>query len=708
MSNKISKVNKTGNKVSFHVEGMTCANCAEGISRYLKKQGKNDAEVDFSTGTVRFTPEKDENYIKLKAGIERLGFTVKEHAPDDPLRSIRRKFYFALFWTLPLFAEKFLPVPVLGDPWLQLLLCLPVYTLGVLHFGRSAWFSLKEVSPNMDVLIFMGTTAAFVYSLTGTLTGMGSGYIFYETSAMIITLVLLGNYLEKGAVKQTSSALDELQNLKTDKAKKISGDPESGYWEEVDADSIEPKDVLQVNSGDTIPFDGTIIKGEGEIDESMITGESLPVGKSIGDKIVGGTILINGNIRVRTTAVGEETVLSNIIEMVRKAKNEKPSSQKLADKISGIFVPVVLGIALFTFGISWFWLDIGIQSSLMRAIAVLVIACPCALGLATPTAVVVGIGKAAKNGILIRGGVNLENYGNIDYVLFDKTGTLTEGKFVIKNIQLYNSLDETTVKSLIYSLEQHSSHPVARSLIDEIKTADTVSFQSVSEAKGKGVFATDKAGNTFAIGSAKLVNENQMSGKKLHQIYLMRNDQLIAGIDLEDRIREEAVEVVQYFKSKGVKTIMLSGDKKAQCEDIARQLGIETVYSECMPDEKLSIIEQYSAKGKTAMIGDGINDAPALARADVGVSLSDATDIAIQSAQVVLLKNKLQKLPQSHRVSLRTFSIIRQNLFWAFFYNIFAIPLAAAGFLSPILAVFSMAMSDVIIVANSLRFKFEK
>lgn len=696
-------------KVSFHVEGMTCANCASSINQYLRRHGKEDAEVDFSSGLVRFTHESGENLKALKKGIEKQGFKVQEKPPDDPIKSIRRKFYFALIFSLPLFAAKFLPLPYLDNPWVQLLICLPVFVLGVLHFGRSALFSLLARAPNMDVLIFMGTTAAFVYSLIATFFEAGGGYVFYETSAMIITLVLLGNYLEKGAVRQTSSALDELQNLKAHKAKRLKKESHSGEWEEVDLAKLQKGDLLQVNTGDTIPVDGKILKGEGEIDESMVTGENMPIYRRANDKVIGSTVLVSGNMQVEATAIGEDTVLSNIIDMVRKAKDDKPPAQRLADRISNYFVPLVLGIALLTFLLSTYWLGISFQDSLMRAIAVMVIACPCALGLATPTAVVVGLGKAAQRGILIKGGENLETFSNLDYVFFDKTGTLTRGQFTLRNIHLYDDLDDGYVKSVIYSLEQYSSHPLANSLRKELEKDGSVTvmdFDQVDEEKGKGVIGKDKAGNTFAIGSSHVLEGLDVPAH--HQLYLLKNHQVIAGIDLSDEVRPEAAAVVQYFNQLGVETIMLSGDKEENCHKIAEEVGIKTVHSEKLPDEKLELIEAYTRKGNTAMVGDGINDAPALARANVGISLSEATDVAIQSAHVVLLRNKLANLPMGHKVSKRTFRVIKQNLFWAFFYNIFAIPLAAVGFLGPILAALSMALSDVVIVANSLRFKLVK
>ncbi|MDQ3049199.1 MAG: cadmium-translocating P-type ATPase, partial [Bacteroidota bacterium] len=476
---------------------------------------------------------------------------------------------------------------------------------------------------------------------------------------------------------------------------------------DIDYKNIMNGAILQVNSGDKVPVDGEIISGEAAIDESMITGESIPAERVSGSKVIGGTVLLSGNFRMRAETVGNETVLAKIIELVKKAQQNKPSIQKLGDKVSAIFVPVVLSISILTFLIAFFFLEISMRDSMMRSIAVLVISCPCAMGLATPTAVMVGIGRAAKKGILIKGGDTLEQLAVLKNIVFDKTGTLTTGNFKINKIHLYNSNMEE-VKDILFQLEQHSSHPIAKSMVKELKGCLTsIQFLTISEEKGKGVFAKDTAQNYYSVGS--FGTSAHLTDDRSHSVYLIKNDQLIASVDLRDDLKENTPEMVQKFNQLGMNTILLSGDKREKCEEIASALKMKKVYSEQSPEQKSKIIDDLVKLGPTAMVGDGINDAPALAKATIGISMSSATHVAIESAQVILLKhNDLRILIEAQLIGKHTLITIKQNLFWAFFYNVVAIPVAAMGLLNPMAGALAMAFSDVIVIGNSIRLKTKK
>jgi P-type Cu+ transporter len=695
--------------IELKVDGMTCSNCAASLNRFLDRKGLKDVYVNFSTNEIRFAQgEKIIPMEEIKSGIKKMGYEVIEEGKTGKWWTLERKLLISAILTIPLFAQHFLMMAniqwlaFLENPWLQLALGFPVYLIGFFHFGKSALGSLKGGIPNMDVLIFVGSTAAFVYSLIGTLQNEPN-YIFYETAATIITLVLLGNLMEKRAVEQTTTSIDELSKLKVEKAKKIMP---SGARVTLDIAEIQVGDLLQINEGDSIPLDGKIMEGTATVDESMLTGESIPIEKRKGDSVVGASTLLSGNIQMEVSAAGSETVLSRLIELVKTAQQNKPSIQRLADKISAIFVPVVLLIAVLTLTISVFVFNISFQQALMNSIAVLVISCPCAMGLATPTAVMVGVGRVARNGILIKGGQTLEVFAGIKNIVFDKTGTLTTGAFKIKEIN-YLDQNKQRVNSLIYNLEQHSSHPIAKSIVEQLDSYERKNslpkLVNIEEKKGLGIMAKDENGNSFKIGSYGLASH--FTKDKSHDVYLLENDALIATIDIGDEIKKSAADTVKYLKSQGIKSIMLSGDKNEKVAATAQQLGIEEFHGEQHPEQKLDLIEILSKKAPTAMVGDGINDAPALAKATIGVSLSDASQVAIQSAQIVLLKGKLENLAKAFAISKHTLLTIKQNLFWAFAYNIVAIPIAAMGFLNPMWGALFMAFSDVVVIGNSIRLK---
>lgn len=689
----------------WRVEGMTCSNCAQSIQKALEEEGLEQVDVNFSTGTVRFAENSEVMTKTIQKDIENLGYRVADDGDDDgAYRKTFWRFLVAAILTLPLFSSMFLPFAFLHNPYVQLALATPVYVLGAYQFGKSAWYSLKGGIPNMDVLIFLGSTAAFGYSLTGTMLQLGADYQFYETAATIITLVLMGNLMEQRAVSKTTTAIDQLAALTPQLAKKVNAAGKADEEiERIVAADLKGGDIVQVNAGDSIPADGVLTWGDCHVDESMITGESMPVIKKTEMPVIGGTIVKQGTARLRVTATGQQTVLSRIIELVKKAQSSKPPIQKLSDKVSAIFVPVVLGIALLTFSLSYWAFDIPLGSAILRSVAVLVISCPCAMGLATPTAVMVGIGKAANQGILIKGGSTLEKMANIQRVVFDKTGTLTTGNFRIHNFRNYAG-DDVENRNAVHQIEQYSSHPIAESILKYIAGWKTLSFKNVREVAGAGMEAELEDGTHYQLGSAKLFQDGKDYPE--HHVYLLKNGELAAGLDLEDELKPNAVEAVQYFTDQGLETVVLSGDQQQKTEKLAGRLGIHHIYAEKHPDEKLAILENLSKEKPTAMVGDGVNDAPSLSRADIGISLGHATEIAMQSAEVVLLDGNLSSLPKAHALSHQTLKTIKENLFWAFSYNIVAIPIAAFGFLNPMFAALAMAFSDVMVIGNSLRLKF--
>ncbi len=690
----------TDQLVELNVTGMHCNNCALSVHKLLEKKGLKDISVDFASEEVKFSNQNDTPMPDIIKGIEQLGYKVV----DDPAlhvpkfyEKVENKFIFCAAFTVPLLLHMILPWHFLHMPMVQLLLCLPVFIIGCLHFGKSAWHSVKSGIPNMDVLIFIGSTSAFIYSLVGTIENLGEQYQFYETGATIITLVLLGNVFEKRSVNQTTSAVKDLVKIQQVNANRVI----DGTIEVISARDVRPGDTLLVNHGDKIPVDGEVLEGSASVDEAMLTGESVPVDKEKYDKVIGGTIVQSGNFRMIATKVGSNTILSQIIELMKKAHAAQPPIQKLGDKVAAVFVPAVIFIALITFVLTYYLGDAGLQRSLMNAIAVLVISCPCAMGLATPTAVMVGLGRAAKSGILIKGGDTIEAVADTKYVVFDKTGTLTTGKFSIHDIKVEQGIDITTVRGIITAIEERSNHPIAKSLVNELKPLPQTRLilRSATEEKGLGMRAEDVEGNNYFLGTGKSANANDFN------LSLYKNQVLLAQIAIDDTIKPEATTLIAELKKMGIIPVLLSGDRKNRCLKVAKIVGIDEVHSEKLPDEKLTVIDIYKQKGKTIMIGDGINDAPALTKADVGVSMNDASQVAIQSARVVLLNTDLHSVIKFLQISKHTLLTIKQNLFWAFAYNVIAIPIAAFGFLNPMIGAFTMAFSDIVVIGNSLRLK---
>ncbi|MEB0262085.1 MULTISPECIES: cation-translocating P-type ATPase [unclassified Mucilaginibacter] len=689
--------------VKLNVTGMHCNNCAMSIHKLLEKKGLHDVLVSFASEEVKFSTTDKSILPQIIKDIEGLGFKVVDEENIQPtpfFEKVENKFIFCAFFTAPLLLHMVFPWHFLHNPIVQLILCLPVFAVGCLHFGKSAYSSLKNGVPNMDVLIFVGSTSAFIYSLVGTVENLGEHYLFYETCATIITLVLLGNVFEKRSVNQTTSAVKDLMKFQQVNANRVI----NGGVEVITAKDVLSGDTLLVNEGDQVPVDGEIISGDALINEAMITGESIPVAKTKYDKVIGGTILQQGNIRIMATKVGSNSKLSQIIDLMKKAQAAKPPVQKLGDKVASIFVPVVILIAIATFVITYFATDAGLQQSMLHAIAVLVISCPCAMGLATPTAVMVGLGRAAKNGILIKGGDTIEAVANTKYVLFDKTGTLTTGKFSIHQIKSEEGFTIEQIRGVIMAIEERSNHPIAKSMVAELQSLpqQKVILRNAKEEKGLGMRAEDVEGNNYFLGTARHKTLDNFN------LTLYRNQVRMAQIAVDDTIKPDAANLIALLKKDGIIPVLVSGDKKTRCAVVASALGIDEVHPEMLPDDKLKLVDMYRKKGKTIMIGDGINDAPALTQADVGVSMNDASQIAIQSAKVILLNTDLQSVVKFLQISRHTLLTIKQNLFWAFAYNIVAIPVAALGFLNPMVGALAMAFSDVIVIGNSLRLKVKR
>ncbi len=702
-------------QVNWKVEGMDCANCALSISTYLKKQGMQDVKVNPVSGDVLF--EKNGTAVSdevLKKGIHDLGYSVVNTDAHDhahgagSMNKFLRYLLICLPFTLVLMLHM-LPMHIhwLMNPWLQLALCLPVYIVGMRFFGRSAWKSISNGIPNMNVLIALGATAAFIYSLIGTVCNLGANYLFYETAATIISLVFLGNYLEDVSVATTQRALNKLvKSQKVMANMLVFDDQHKEVILPMENTGLKVGDLLLIKSGEQVPADCKILWGTASVNEAIITGESLPLTKNPKDKLIGGSLLVDGTVKTQVTAEANHSVLANIIDLVKKAQGDKPPVQQMADKISAIFVPVVLGIALLTFIINYFVLQ-DLPVSLMRSIAVLVIACPCAMGLATPAAIAVGLGRAARNGILFRDAKSLEAFKTIQQIVFDKTGTLTTGNFTLSKFQITdNSIGDTEFKALVYSIEKYSNHPIAQCITNTWKTKDEIRWQKIEEVKGLGMKSISKDGSAYAAGSYKMAAE--LTNEDSHNIYVLKNNKFIGWIDVQDEIRPEAAEVINYFKRKNIKTILLSGDKLAKTKELGNQMGIDEVIAEQSPEQKLLQIEALTSKAPTAMVGDGINDAPALAKATIGISMGDSSQIALQTADVVLTNNGLKKLPEALGLGRHTLITIKQNLFWAFFYNIVAIPFAAIGWFIPAAAALIMGLSDVVLAINSVRLFVKK
>ncbi len=690
----------------LNVEGMTCAACAATIRNYLEGEGMTEVYVDLPGNKVSFrTEHADVPLEDLATGITRLGYKVSLGSGEASWFTLRLKVYISAFLTAPLLAHHLLHLvgsgfAFLDNPWVHFGLALPIFLIGLFHFGRSAWGALRHGQSNMDVLIFLGSSAAFGYSCMGIFLNDPT-YNFFETSAMIITLVLVGNLLEEKALRRTTSAISDLESLKTESARLWMGNQQ---FMTIPAADLRKGDKILVNHGEAIPVDGIVLEGEGEVNESILTGESVPSTKLAGMPLLAGSTVISGNFIIQATVNPADTVFNQIIRLVKAAQSEKPQIQRLADRISAWFVPIVVVISVFAFFLGTLILNLSTGAALMNAIAVLVISCPCAMGLATPTAIIVGMGRLSRNGLLIKGAQTIEHLAGIRQILFDKTGTLTTGKLKVHQIKSKTGLD-AEVRQYLYQLELRSNHPLAASLIQYLgntRVNEEFVLKDIIELPGKGMTGNDHFGRRYTLG------RDDFDRSQGYHLALIRDDEKIAHIFLEDELRPDAPAVIDQLHKKGYATMLVSGDHTDNVRRMATLTGIPTYYAEQLPQDKYALIEKLGLSNDLAMVGDGINDAPALEKATVGIAMAGATYVALQSARVALLRPQLNDLLALFSISKLTVRTIKENLFWAFSYNIVAIPLAVAGYLNPMWGAIFMAFSDLIVIGNSIRLKYRK
>ncbi len=718
-------------KADLDVIGMTCAACSNRIEKVLNRtDGVEQANVNLTTenATINYNPEVT-SIDELIKKIQNIGYDAKtKAAPSEKnsrkaqeLKGKRNKLIISAILSLPLLLTMFvhlfgLPLPsFLMNPWFQFILATPVQFIIGWQFYVGAYKNLRNGSANMDVLVALGTSAAFFYSIYEMIKWLSNTndtpHLYFETSAVLITLILFGKYLESRAKTQTTNALSELLSLQAKEARII----RNGKTQMVPLSEVVVGDYIQVKPGEKIPVDGQIIKGMTAIDESMLTGESIPVEKTLNDNVIGSTMNKNGTITIEATKVGKDTALSSIIKVVEDAQGSKAPIQRLADTISGYFVPIVVGIAILTFIIWIAFVQTGqFEPALVAAIAVLVIACPCALGLATPTSIMVGTGKAAENGILFKGGEHIERTHQVDTVVLDKTGTITNGKPIVTDFEGNN---ETL--QLLASAEKDSEHPLAEAIVNYAneKNIDLLETSAFEAVPGHGIQAMIHNQDVF-VGTRKFMKDAHIDvsmyednlvkyeyeGKTAMLIAI--NQTLQGVIAVADTVKDSAEEAIQQLHELGISVTMLTGDNARTAQAIAKQVGIDAVISEVLPEEKASKIAELQDNNKiVAMVGDGVNDAPALVQADIGIAIGTGTEVAIEAADVTILGGELLLIPKAIKASNSTISNIRQNLFWAFGYNVAGIPIAALGLLAPWVAGAAMALSSVSVVTNSLRLK---
>lgn len=710
--------------VELAIGGMTCAACSARIERQLNKLPGVEAVVNLPAerAHIRFDPAQVD-VDKLIATVVKTGFTASVSTADTrgaekarkeaAYRAEVRRFWIALLLTAPLLAQMpamfeggFAPGAECHEPdliprWLQFLLATPVQFWIGWRFYVGGWNAIRGGSGNMDVLVALGTTVAWAYSTVIWLLGWTHLHVYYEASATVITLVLLGKILEARAKAKTGAAIEALMKLQPATAH-VERD---GRLVELPVASLIPGDIVVVRPGEAVPVDGEVVSGQSSANEAMLTGESLPVAKAPGDKVFAATINGDGLLRCKATGVGAHTLLAGIIRMVEEAQGSKAPVQRLADKVAAIFVPVVVSIALITFG-GWMWAYGDFTYALVNAVAVLVIACPCALGLATPTAIMVGTGLGAKAGILIRNAQALERAEKIKVLAVDKTGTLTEGKPAVIDIRKVGSLDTASLLQLAASLEQGSTHPLAAALVADAKRRGLAleTPQEVTVEAGKGI-AGQVAGHSVRVGSPDWLGA-AASSTAASQVAVEVDGNLVGVIAVADPLRESSKAAVARLKALGVEVVMLTGDNAATAAAIASQAGVTRFEANVLPGDKAAHVAALKAAGQVVgMAGDGINDAPALAAADVSFAMGAGTDVAMQAADVTLMRNDLNGVADAISLSRATLAKIRQNLFWAFIYNVIGLPAAALGYLNPVIAGAAMAMSSVSVVSNSLLLK---
>ncbi|HLR22059.1 MAG TPA: heavy metal translocating P-type ATPase [Tissierellaceae bacterium] len=726
-------IEETGYKVPLEktvllVEGMTCASCAASVEKALRKvQGVEDVNVNLATNkaTIEYASGVVSEDTLVEA-VDNAGYGAKVKSEGDSdrekelrekeIKSLKTSFIISAVLSLPLFSAMFVEMAgytdtILSNGWFQLALATPVQFIIGYRFYKGAYTSVKGGGANMDVLISMGTSAAYFFSIYNLVTGVNEYY--FESSAVIITLIILGNTFEAVAKGKTSDAIKKLMGLQPNTARVI----RDGVETEIPVEELEIGDIVSVRPGERVPVDGIIVEGNSALDESMITGESLPIDKGVDDEVIGATINKFSAFKFKATKIGKDTVLSQIIGLVEDAQGSKAPVQRLADKISGIFVPTVVLIAVFTFVVFYFLR--GFNTGLLNAVAVLVIACPCALGLATPTAIMVGTGKGAENGILIKSGEYLERAHKMDTIIFDKTGTITKGEPEVTDIITFNNIEEDEVLRIAASVERASEHPLGQSIVREAEDRglDIVIPERFTAVPGKGLEANfeDKE---ILIGNRRLIKDNNIDiedkennlakleeeGKTAMTIAV--ENEIIGIIAVADQVKDTSFEAIKKLHDMDLEVYMITGDNERTAQAIAKNIGIDKVVADVLPEDKAEAVEKLKAEGKNVgMVGDGINDAPALASSNIGFAIGTGTDVAMEAADITLMRGDLEGVVTAIRLSHRTMRTIRQNLFWAFFYNSIGIPFAALGFLSPMVAGAAMAFSSVSVVTNSLRLR---
>lgn len=713
------------NKVTLKVGGMTCTGCANTVKNALEKEGANDVFVDFSMGEAVFNNPSDLPVEKFIKTIEKSGYFVKSETEEEVHEHHQQSkwlFIISACFTAPLLLHMVLPFAWMHNVMFQFALSTPVLIIGLYKFGKSAWQSVVQKSPNMDVLILTGALAAYLYSIAGWLINqqhehIAMQYVFFETTASIITFVMLGNLLEDYSVSKTTRAIKNLQKANEIKfaTKKTEQNNQVSY-EKVTIEDIQIGDIIVINEGDQVPLDCKILSGTIEVNESIISGESIPVFKSEKSELIGGSTIVKGAVEAYVIRKKSDTILAQIIQIVKKAQRDKTKIQKLGDKIAAIFVPVVIGLSILTFVLNYSF-GIAISGSILRSIAVLVISCPCAMGLAAPTAVSVALGIAAKNKILFKTTASFELLYNSQVFVFDKTGTITTGDFTIESFKNFSTLPDEKIWSLLYSAEMKSNHPIAKAIVKAATQRNAKGILLIDYKEEKGIGTSFREFNStdnivYELGSFRILQDSDLVHKNNYDIFLTANHQLLAGIQIRDEIKDGVKEAINYLISKNKKIYILSGDKKDKCLWIAKQLNLSenNIYYEKLPQDKIQIIEQLKQYGKICMTGDGINDAPSLATADVSVSFNNSSHIAIDSASIIISgQDTFNHLVNAYDLSALTIKKIKQNYFWAFIYNIIAIPIAGLGFLQPIFAALIMTFSDVVVVGNSLMiFRYKK
>lgn len=739
---------------TLKIEGMTCAACAKAVERVTRKlDGVSESNVNLATEKLSISYEPSKVKVAdIKKAVEKAGYKAIEEEnavdtdkerKDQEIKLLWKKFIISAIFTVPLlvitmghmFGEPFgFHLPEVIDPMMnplnfgliQLALVLPVMIAGY-KFFTIGFKTLFKGSPNMDSLIAIGTSAGFLYGIFA-IVQINKGYteytnhLYFEAAGVIITLITLGKYLEAVTKGKTSEAIKKLMGL----APKTAIIIRSGKEVEVTIDEVEVGDVIFVKPGEKMPVDGEVVEGTTSVDESMLTGESIPIEKNAGDKIIGASINKNGTIKYKATKVGKDTVLAQIIKLVEDAQGSKAPIAKLADIISGYFVPVVIGIAVISASA---WYFFGGQSpvfALTIFISVLVIACPCALGLATPTAIMVGTGKGAEYGVLIKSGVALETAHKINTIVFDKTGTLTEGKPKVTDVVVVNGITQNDLLQLAASAEKGSEHPLGEAIVKsaEEKELEFKKLASFKAIPGQGIEVKIE-GQDVLLGNRKLMVGNKISLENLEEtsdqlaeegktpMYIAINSKMAGIIAVADTVKENSKKAIEKLHEMGLEVAMITGDNKRTAEAIAKQVGIDRTLAEVLPQDKANEVKKLQAEGKqVAMVGDGINDAPALAQADIGIAIGSGTDVAMESADIVLMRSDLMDVPTAIQLSKNTIRNIKQNLFWAFGYNTLGIPVAmgilyifGGPLLNPIIAAAAMSFSSVSVLLNALRLK---